>query len=60
MALTAMVILKPNFGGTYQQAKQRVVGTVAGSVVGAILAAAITGLLALDLLLMLFGSWHFP
>jgi uncharacterized membrane protein YccC len=53
--LTAMVILKPNFGGTYLQAKQRVVGTVAGSVMGAILAAAITELLALDLLLVLFG-----
>ena len=59
VALTAMVILKPNFGGTYQQAKQRVVGTVTGSVVGAILAAAITKLLALDLLLMLFGILAF-
>ena len=59
VALTAMVILKPNFGGTYQQAKQRVVGTVTGSVVGAILAAAITGLLALDLLLILFGILAF-
>jgi uncharacterized membrane protein YccC len=53
--LTAMVILKPNFGGTYLQAKQRVVGTVAGSVIGAILAAVMTTLLALDLLLVLFG-----
>jgi uncharacterized membrane protein YccC len=59
VALTALVILKPNFGGTYQQAKQRVVGTVAGSVVGAILAAAITGLLARDLFLMLFGILAF-
>jgi uncharacterized membrane protein YccC len=59
VALTAMVILKPNFGGTYQQAKQRVVGTVTGSVVGAILAAAITKLLALDLLLLLFGILAF-
>ena len=59
VALTAIVILKPNFGGTYQQAKHRVIGTVAGSVVGAILAAAITGLLALDLLLMLFGILAF-
>jgi uncharacterized membrane protein YccC len=54
-----MVILKPNFGGTYQQAKQRVVGTVAGSMVGAILAAAITGLLALDLFLSVFGILAF-
>lgn len=59
VALTAMVILKPNFGGTYQQAKQRVVGTVTGSVVGAILAAAITELLTLDLLLVLFGILAF-
>lgn len=59
VALTAMVILKPNFGGTYQQAKQRVVGTVTGSVIGAVLAAAITKLLALDLLLMLFGILAF-
>jgi uncharacterized membrane protein YccC len=59
VALTAMVILKPNFGGTYQQAKQRVLGTVIGSVVGAILAAAITELLALDLLLALFGILAF-
>jgi uncharacterized membrane protein YccC len=59
VALTAMVILKPNFGGTYQQAKQRVVGTVTGSVIGAILAAAITKLLALDLLLMMFGILAF-
>jgi uncharacterized membrane protein YccC len=57
--LTAMVILKPNFGGTYQQAKQRVVGTVAGSVMGAILAAAVTKLLALDLILVLFGILAF-
>ncbi len=55
VGLTAMVILKPNFGGTYQQAKQRVIGTVAGSVVGAIMAAAITGPIALDFLLLLFG-----
>ena len=59
VALTAMVILKPNFGGTYQQAKQRMVGTVAGSVVGAVLAAAVTQLLALDLLLVLFGMLAF-
>jgi len=59
VALTAMVILKPNFGGTYQQAKQRVVATVTGSVVGAILAAAITELLTLDLLLVLFGILAF-
>jgi uncharacterized membrane protein YccC len=59
VALTAMVILKPNFGGTYQQAKQRVVGTVAGSVVGAVLAAAITHVIALDLLLALCGMLAF-
>jgi uncharacterized membrane protein YccC len=59
VALTAMVILKPNFGGTYQQAKQRVVGTVIGSVVGAILAGAINGLFVLDLLLVLFGVLAF-
>jgi uncharacterized membrane protein YccC len=57
--LTAMVILKPNFGGTYQQAKQRVVGTVAGSVLGAILAAGMTTRLALDLLLVPFGILAF-
>jgi uncharacterized membrane protein YccC len=57
--LTAMVILKPNFGGTYQQAKQRVVGTVAGSVIGAILAAVMTTRLALDLLLVPFGILAF-
>jgi uncharacterized membrane protein YccC len=56
---TAMVILKPNFGGTYQQAKQRAVGTLAGSVMGAILAAVMTTLLALDLFLVLFGILAF-
>jgi uncharacterized membrane protein YccC len=59
VTLTAMVILKPNFGGTYQLAEQRVIGTGAGSVIGAILAAAITKLLALDLLLVLFGILAF-
>jgi uncharacterized membrane protein YccC len=59
VTITAIVILKPNFGGTYQQAKQRVVGTVAGSVVGAILAAAVTKRLALDLLLVPFGILAF-
>jgi uncharacterized membrane protein YccC len=59
VALTVIVILKPNFGGTYQQAKQRVIGTVAGSVVGALLAAAFSGLVALDLLLLLLGTLAF-
>ncbi len=59
VTLTAVVILKPNFGGTYQLAEQRVVGTVAGSVLGAILAAAMTKLLALDLLLVPLGILAF-
>jgi uncharacterized membrane protein YccC len=59
VALTVLVILKPNFGGTYQQAKQRVVGTVAGSAVGAVLAAAISHVIALDLLLALCGTLAF-
>jgi uncharacterized membrane protein YccC len=59
VGLTAMVILKPNFGSTYQQAKQRMVGTVTGSVLGAILAAAITEPVALDLVLALFGILAF-
>jgi uncharacterized membrane protein YccC len=59
IAFTAILILKPNFGGTYRQALQRVSGTVAGSVVGAILAAAITRLLFLDLVLIPFGILAF-
>jgi uncharacterized membrane protein YccC len=59
VTLTAVVILKPNFGGTYQQAVQRVSGTVAGSVMGAILAAVIIKLLFLDLLLIPLGILAF-
>jgi uncharacterized membrane protein YccC len=59
VTLTALVILKPNFGGTYQQAVQRVSGTVAGSVMGAILAAAIIKPLFLDLLLIPLGLLAF-
>jgi uncharacterized membrane protein YccC len=59
VTLTAVVILKPNFGGTYQQAIQRVGGTVAGSVMGIILAAAITTLVCLDLLLIPLGVMAF-
>jgi uncharacterized membrane protein YccC len=55
LTLTAIVILKPNFGGTYQQAVQRVGGTVAGSIMGAILAGAITDLYVLDAFLVPFG-----
>ena len=59
VTLTAVVILKPNFGGTYQQALQRVSGTVAGSIMGAILAATIIKLLFLDLLLIPLGILAF-
>jgi uncharacterized membrane protein YccC len=59
LALTAVVILKPNFGGTYHQAIQRVSGTVAGSVVCAIVAAAITKLYILDAVLVPFGILAF-
>jgi uncharacterized membrane protein YccC len=59
VTLTAMVILKPNFGGTYQQAVQRMGGTVAGSIMGVILAAAILKPLYLDLLLVPFGIMAF-
>jgi uncharacterized membrane protein YccC len=66
VTLTVVAILKPNFGGTYQQAIQRVSGTVAGSIVGALLAAAVIKLLFLDLLLIPLGilafsimAWHY-
>jgi len=66
VTLTVVAILKPNFGGAYQQAIQHVSGTVAGSIVGAILAAAVIKLFFLDLLLMPLGvlafsimAWHY-
>ena len=58
ISLTALIALKPNFGGTVQSAGQRIMGTLLGSVVGIILVTFIDNSLALTLLifLLLFGA----
>jgi uncharacterized membrane protein YgaE (UPF0421/DUF939 family) len=37
IAMTVLVVLKPNFGGTLQRAVQRITGTVVGALVAAVL-----------------------
>ena len=37
ITLTALIALKPDFGGTFQTVKQRVLGTVIGSIMGIVL-----------------------
>lgn len=58
ITLTALIALKPNFGGTVQSAGQRILGTLVGSVVGIIFVTLIHNSLALTLLifLLLFGA----
>lgn len=51
IVLTLLVILQPDFGGTWQRAVQRVLGTAAGAAAGAILMALSLGSILLDLLL---------
>jgi uncharacterized membrane protein YccC len=41
ITLTVVVILKPDFGGTFKRTYYRVIGTVVGGIVGAVLAATI-------------------
>ena len=58
ISLTALIALKPNFGGTVQSAGQRIIGTLIGGVVGIILVTFIDNSLTLTLLifLLLFGA----
>lgn len=54
ISLTALIALKPNFGGTVQSAGQRIIGTLIGGVVGIILVTFIDNSLTLTLLIFLF------
>ncbi|WP_319423604.1 FUSC family protein [Pleurocapsa sp. FMAR1] len=58
ITLTAMIALKPNFGGTFQRTVQRVLGTVVGGMIGISLALAIHNPLeiALTILLLMFTA----
>jgi uncharacterized membrane protein YccC len=59
ITLTAVVALKPNFGGTAQTTVQRVLGSVIGGIVGIILVALIHNQLAIAVCLMVLvvAAW---
>ncbi len=58
ITLTAMIALKPNFGGTFQTTVQRVLGTFVGGIIGIGLAVLIHNPLeiALSILLLIFTA----
>ncbi len=53
VTLTSILVLKPNFGATYQRFFQRVGGTILGAVLAAILIATITSKPVLDIIILL-------
>ncbi|PZO55527.1 MAG: hypothetical protein DCF15_10385 [Phormidesmis priestleyi] len=58
ITLTALIALKPNFGGTVQTAGQRVLGTLVGGVVGVVLVSLIhsTWITTPLILVLMFGA----
>ncbi|WP_172657278.1 FUSC family protein [Myxosarcina sp. GI1] len=58
ITLTALVALKPNFGGTFQSTGQRVLGTIVGSIIGIVLVTQIHNSVAIAslVLLLMFGA----
>lgn len=58
IALTVIVILKPDFGGTFKRAFQRVGGTIFGGFLAAVLAATISSkfVLAIVIVLLTFAT----
>jgi uncharacterized membrane protein YccC len=54
VTLTAVVALKPNFGGTSQTTVQRVLGTILGGIIGIALLAIIHNQLAIVVCILLF------
>ncbi|MBD2445605.1 FUSC family protein [Nostoc sp. FACHB-152] len=53
ITLTALVALKPNFGGTFQTTVQRVIGTILGGIIGIILILLVNNQTAIALCLLL-------
>ncbi|BCL37677.1 FUSC family protein [Nostoc sp. MS1] len=53
ITLTALVALKPNFGGTYQTTVQRVIGTILGGIIGIVLVVLVKNQIAIALCLLL-------
>lgn len=59
ITLTAVVALKPNFGGTSQTTVQRILGTVLGGIIGILLVVLIPNRLAITVCLMVLvvAAW---
>ncbi|MCC5647345.1 FUSC family protein [Nostoc sp. CHAB 5824] len=53
VTLTIMLVLKPNFGATFQRFFQRVGGTILGAVLAAVIVATITSKPVLDIIILL-------
>ncbi|WP_208341900.1 FUSC family protein [Aetokthonos hydrillicola] len=53
VTLTIIIVLKPDFGGTFQRFFQRIVGTILGAIVAAILVAVIANKAVLDVFTLL-------
>ncbi len=56
VTLTIMVVLKPDFGGTFQRFFYRMGGTLLGTIVAAVLAATITSKPVLEIIILLAPS----
>src|SRR5919206_160450 len=58
LPMTALVVLQPEFGGTFSRALQRTAGTVAGAAIAGLLLATLHGTFALNLVLtvLLFAA----
>ncbi|MBD2565141.1 FUSC family protein [Nostoc linckia FACHB-391] len=53
MTLTSILVLKPNFGATFQRFFQRVGGTILGAILAAVIVATITSKPVLDIIILL-------